>query len=91
MKFLPNKRLIKVNGCIWYLVAILYKEGNFFRLPVCVPAHQAPSEKGSTLKGIQYLAGKANFLLLEQTVFKKKGGVQNNFDRLYSQKVNHFP
>ena len=42
-------------------------------LPVCFPALQVPSEKGSTLKRKNLLPKRANSFLLEKSLFQEGG------------------
>ena len=55
--------------------------GAALRLPVGFPAHQGPSEKGSSLKGKEMTQREANSFLLEQTAFQKEA---TQFDRVAS-------
>ena len=52
------------------------------RLPVCFPAHQIPSEQGSTLKGKNLLPMGAILFLFRVDLFSKGG--QNNSNRVAS-------
>ena len=52
-----------------------------FLFPFRLPAFQAPSEKGSPLKGQNLLPRGANSVLLEKTLF---GRVKNNLDSVTS-------
>ena len=50
-------------------------------LPVCFPAHQISSEKGSTLKGTNLLSTGSKFFPFRVTSFQY--GYKNSFDKIY--------
>ena len=65
------------------------QERQLSRLLVCVPAHQVPSEKRSTLKRKNLLLQGANSFLLEQTPFQNAG--KCNFNTVASLERIPFP
>lgn len=65
-------KVLKRNRYTWYVFCTpFFKRRQLLRLPVCFPTDQAPSEKGSTVKG-------KNSFLLEKTPIDKEG--RNHFE-----------
>ena len=73
---------LKGTGCLHLVYLVLVLQGRqLLWLPVCFPAYQSPSEKGSALKEKNLLPGGSKFFSFR--VESLSEGRQNDFDRSY--------